>query len=491
MKHADVAVALLNGFGAETDGGGQQDIDDKRRKKKLMSLRIGCNRQKSSAALSQREEAQERMKNRIEKYQDEVKRRSAARYGKDPNSTDVNYEMQDLKAMVSATMQAVSEERRRARSLKVGGGDAARILAKERQNRSECDMDDDSVSETIKPGEASLVASFSCLHPSIDGVDSILRAGVATAACALATQERIALHSLMACYHLATLYRDGFRYGKNMWPVELFMYQIVESAGYIASCTPRPRLPPSRSYRPSESMFDPACIFFTVAQAATHLAAMAIGVNYGRRLERVDTLSKVSLISLAEGSRDRKISKLLGALADRQNVDDQIDETMSIFRRPQFRANYETNVVFIFSILQSAVASLTNHRGKPFHRSILESRELCFAACATLLFSTVCIAENFPFINGLLELRPMPSRKSKFIILSIAMVDVLVCIICRIFSEIPLKRYATAPKVNSESDVAADLEEKLLEEESKQNLRGVFMVFGLLAFLVLEIFSKD
>jgi hypothetical protein len=68
----------------------------------------------------------------------------------------------------------------------------------------------------IKPGEASLVAAFSCLHPSIDGVDSILRTGIATAACALATHDMIALHSLMSCYYLVSLYRDGFRYGKNM-----------------------------------------------------------------------------------------------------------------------------------------------------------------------------------------------------------------------------------------------------------------------------------
>jgi hypothetical protein len=75
---------------------------------------------------------------------------------------------------------------------------------------------EDKTATTIKPGEASLVAAFSCLHPSIDGVDSILRTGIATAACALATHDMIALHSLMSCYYLVSLYRDGFRYGKNM-----------------------------------------------------------------------------------------------------------------------------------------------------------------------------------------------------------------------------------------------------------------------------------
>jgi hypothetical protein len=34
----------------------------------------------------------------------------------------------------------------------------------------------------IKPGEASLAASFLCLHPSIDGVEALMRVGVAAAA---------------------------------------------------------------------------------------------------------------------------------------------------------------------------------------------------------------------------------------------------------------------------------------------------------------------
>jgi hypothetical protein len=41
MKAADVAVALLNGFGAEKDTESQDDIDDERRKKKLATKAIG------------------------------------------------------------------------------------------------------------------------------------------------------------------------------------------------------------------------------------------------------------------------------------------------------------------------------------------------------------------------------------------------------------------------------------------------------------------
>jgi cation-transporting ATPase 13A1 len=204
MKAADVGVALLNGFGSEENNGIQNDIDDERRVKKLEAKKIGSNRQRPKA--SQRNASQNRMRARIEKAREDIDRRRA-------KSDGTEYNMQDIKDIVSTTLLAAKEERRRAKTLKMGGGDAARILAEERRNLAETDTDKDMGLSAIKPGEASLVASFSCLHPSIDGVEAILRAGVATAASALASKKIIALQSLMSAYHLASLYRDGFRYG--------------------------------------------------------------------------------------------------------------------------------------------------------------------------------------------------------------------------------------------------------------------------------------
>ena len=79
---------------------------------------------------------------------------------------------------------------------------------------------------TIKTGEASLAAAFTCLRPCVDGVETVIRSGVATAAFSLSLHRTITLNSLMACYNLATLYRDGFRYGKYMWNVELTLMMV-------------------------------------------------------------------------------------------------------------------------------------------------------------------------------------------------------------------------------------------------------------------------
>jgi hypothetical protein len=49
----------------------------------------------------------------------------------------------------------------------------------------------------IKPGEASLALSFSCLHSSIDGVEALMRVGVAAAAYAVSA---IVAHRGKPCY---------------------------------------------------------------------------------------------------------------------------------------------------------------------------------------------------------------------------------------------------------------------------------------------------
>lgn len=109
--------------------------------------------------------------------------------------------------------------------------EAATILAREMKTKA---GDRENEETQITAGEASLAAPFSFLRPCIDGSDFILRSGVATAAFSLTCYRSIALNSLMACFNLATLYRDGFRYGKYMWNVELSL--IMVSVPYSVIC---------------------------------------------------------------------------------------------------------------------------------------------------------------------------------------------------------------------------------------------------------------
>ena len=500
MKAADVSVALLNGFGAEDENDSEQDLDDKRREDKLNLKRLGSNRRKLAASGGARTAKRKRMQNRIDHAHAEIKRKAAGRQGKidDPGSAVLDFE--DMKAMMSATMTIVKQEEQRRQALKKGGRGAARILAEERRKNSGDDDDDRSTAganveiETIKPGEASLVAPFSCLRPSIDCVDAVLRSGVATAACALATQKTIALHALMACYHLASLYRDGFRYGKNMWTVELYMYILVDQARYGAACTARPRLPPApASLRPPISLFYPESLLSTVAQAVIHLVTMAIGVDYARHLEKTVSQPRTATstrIQLRDQNYPGKLGKFLGALTEGVGANEEGE--VGLFRRRKFRPNYETGIVFMLSILQSGVSCLVNHQGKPFYRSILETKDVCVASGLTLLFVVACITETFPAMIRFLEIRRLPGTNSRLTFLSIVVANVAACLCCRILSDISLKindsdeELSTAKRSSRRKRTAADLEEELLKEEENYNLRTMMKFLGGTALLVLE-----
>jgi len=496
IQSADVAASLLTGFGAETSAS-TIDVDDKRRMKRLSTINIGSNRAENVANAKKRE-ANERIQKDIEKYREERKNRSTT------NDPEKLSEFEDLKEMVSATMRAAKNEQRRAEQLRKGGGNAARILAEERQEQlsGEGGDDEDSIPPPIKPGEASLVSSFSCLHPSVDGVDAILRQGVATAASALATQQAIGLHSLMSCFHLATLYRDGFRYGKHMWNVELFFYQILESAREKASCTPRPRLPPSVLDRPPSSMFEFGSIFETVSQAFIHISCMALSVRYSKHLEH-ETTAKTDAARLqlhhSLGVSSKKIGTLMDTLTkrsafDRTKADGEANNNTpnSFFQRAPFRPNYETNSVFVFSILQSAISALVSHKGRPFSRGMSESRNLCTVAGATLLFAVACITGKLSSVTTLLEVKALPSRHSKVVFLGIVSVNIIACALCRYIADTFLSparpnKEATVPHEDSEPQNAADHEEVLLLEEAENNWKGLRLFWGILFYLVMDI----
>ncbi len=507
IQSADVAASLLTGFGSENEASGI-DVDDQRRMKRLATMNIGGNRSENTRK-RKKKEANARIQRDIEKIRKEIETRAVSRVNGDPESSDKQYTFEDMKDMISATMRAAKNERKREEQLRKGGGDAARILAEERQEQLSAECEDDSSTPSIKPGEASLVSSFSCLHPSVDGIDAILREGVATAASALATQQGIGLHSLMSCINMATLYRDGFRYGTHMWNVEILFYQLLETARSKASCTPRPRLPTSVSNRPPTSLFEFVSIFGIVAQAVIHVACMGLSVRYAKHLERATRDSKVQKRITLEhafgGAGGVKVEKLMDTLTKRSLLVDVTQEEAnanSFFQRAPFRPNYETNSVFLLSILQSAVSALVSHTGAPFYRGILESRDLCFMSGITLLFVMICITGKMSAITNLIQVKPLPSRHAKLVLLGIIMINIIGCICSRLVMDHFLSKNKTlepeatesskkTTKKNSKNKNAADHEEKLLREEMKQNLKILRNFGAMIVYLMVETtFSK-
>lgn len=508
IQSADVAAALLNGFGAEDDIT-DVDFDDHRRRKDLQSKRIGSNRKVVLAG--RHEESVQRVRKQIETARKEIEGRVALRKQNGPSSDNVQYTGEDIKDIIQSSWKAITDEMDRARRLKKGGGEAARILAAERKQvgsttdkNEETAVSPTSEETTIKPGEVSLVAPFSCLHPSIDGVDAILRQGIATAASVLATKQVLAVNSLLSCYYLTTLYRDGFRYGNNMWHVDSFLDCLTWGIRSNSAFTPRPRLPASVIARPPRSLFHPLVLFSTLCQAIIHVVCMGVSVNFAAGLER-DThpvSKKRDRIGLRTiGNRHgEKFHQALLALSQHSRVETETGK-FSLFGRPPFRPNYKTNVVFMFNILQTAIRALMDHTGKPFYQSILECRDLCLAASATVLFFVVCVSGTIlPYVTvKFLQLRPFPTKGSKLTILGIAGLNILSCGVCRWIlddqfakvhrSGLLSERTSTFDndETNTMKDVAADYEEQLLEEETSMNVKKLQVFAVALCFLLLDI----
>lgn len=489
MKAADVAVSFLNGFGNENMDNEGLDFDDQRRRKNIEAQLLGSQRlKKRSERMAKSKEDRNRINREIENAQTEIRARVAARTGIEPDSKNLEFQFQDLKDMISVSLRITKAEQQRQKSLRRGGGDAARILAQERHTNNDNTSDNDDQPPAIKPGEASLVAPFSCLHPSIDGVDAVLRASIGTAACALATQELVCLHSLMSCANMASLYREGVRYGKKMMTLEHMLYLLVDQQRFQVSRIPRPRLPVSPLTRPPASMFEFTAILRTVTQALLNLIIMNVAVRYAKGLEMASGVKDRFHLELG-GNYPPKLSQILKAIASAASAtsnheqEDDGPRVASLFRRPRFQPNFETNAIFIFSVLQNMLISLTNHRGNPFCRGVLESETLSSLALAVVGICVACVSESFPKLNTMLQLKAWPHRASQRVFLGFLILNILTSLgVNWIFLSAETAVPHTASKSKSKKD-AAGLEEKLLAEEFDRNLRRCFIGIGIICYL--------
>lgn len=436
MKESDVSVAMLSGFGHESDSveNSSKDNEDFRRKERLKKRCIGNNRLAVSSDPSSIESAGvgnspvasvARMKLRILKGLHRLQNDQTTKCNHNDNL--VRPPLQET--IVDVIASSLREEINRYKALKKGGSGAARILSEEERLRRSIlgkvevnqmsEVVDDSTSEhtVITTGEASLASSFTLLRPCISGVESILRTGIAAAGCSISLYRKVALNCMLSCYNLATLYREGLRYGKvcadfaevgnsinfifsqsmhfrrclsqqYMWQVELAGITFMESASFMASSTPRPRL--VADIRPSTSPFNPAEAFSTFFQAVIHIITLTLAVNSARHLESKYPTNKGHggfNIKLDAGSNGKDASagallaSLIGSSSSNLLTSSDTDAPkQSFFRRTPFQPNYVSNNVFIVSVFQNAVMTLVNHSGRPFSVSFLESRSLCLSS---------------------------------------------------------------------------------------------------------------
>lgn len=197
-------------------------------------------------------------------------------------------------------------------------------------------------------------------------------------------------------------------------------------------------------------------------------------------------------------SHDSKVSLLLNSLASSiAVVDGASQEGTDLFGGTKFVPNFETNAVFMLSILQGTLTTLLFHKGYPFYASILESRMLCLLSGVSIVFLLAMVLETFPVINELLELKPWQSQMQSLIMLAILSADAAACIVaelvCRSAFSSSLEmgganvsRTTFSEGGNKQRKTAADEEERSLESESRDNFRVVLKCIAISVVLLLE-----
>jgi hypothetical protein len=503
MKAADVAVALLSGFGAENknlSSMSRADVDDNSRRRKVETRRIGSNRiaaigGKSSTSTVPRPET--RVRGAIDQAKKEILQRAAERQGLDYeyDSEFIQLSGRELKELMSRCLDILRKERNRAKKLKKGGGDAARILAEEY-------VEEDSARDewaSIKPGEVSLIAPFSCLRPSIDGVEAMLRNSISASACCLFTEQSIALNSLESCYRLATIYRGGFRYSQPMLAFLAFSSQALYGFSYRTSSTPRPRLPPSVHFRP-RSLFHKSSFVPILFQAVAHTVTMALAVKYAKTISFDEAHQtkhvKTHIKTLISSGGPEKLRKLSDALASHSSMSLSGEEMTrtDFFGRPVFQPSYLCNVAFLFSIFQYTISKLLNHQGMPFYESLSESRPLCDTAGFMLFSVLALVCESFPSMNVRFGLKMLPSPRAKLTFVAILALDVAIGLLGKWAGHVLSATESARPLVRSDrskgiigQETAADVEEKLLREERFLNQKRMLLLLSLSLCLILQV----
>jgi len=512
MREATVSCAMLSGFGHEPEGTHAEDTEDLRRKERLKRRYIGSNRlkidSKNPSTLSKQSilddagvgDSAVASSSRIRQGIIKGMRQHPNEDNSNPNPTTV----------FDVCISSFKDEFKRHRDLKKGGSNAAKILAEEdrlrRSLQSKADIENSTVEvDGIQTGESCLASSFTLLKPCVSGVESILRTGVAAAACGISLYRKVALNCMLSCYNLATLYKNGLRYGKYMWQIEMWSSVFTDRASFTASSTPRPRL--VAGVRPSTTPFEISEVLSTILQAIIHIVTLTCAVNIGKQLEAnfpTKSANKGFVLKYSDNSDSASVGSLLATLVGSSTSNSLHSDTdappQTFFRRTPFQPNYIANNVFIVSVFQNAVTTMVNHSGRPFSVGFLESRPLSLSVSLAFLLCIVCIAESFPMLNQFIQLEPYPTKASRIAMLRLLLLNVSMSYFAEYFSTFLFRndiwKERNKPTRANSHDAhesllsAADEEEKLLSEEHQQNSRIVSLVCLLIFYYSIQIMFK-
>jgi len=463
MKVADCGVALLNGFGDHSattvlgDNNRVIDIENERRLRQLNKRSIGSNRrQKKKQNNNRKDIVKEKLNQALQRTKMNAAKHQGTKNTTNPESVELTFSEH-----MSTIVKVMGEERKRTAVLQKGGSGAAKILAQEdkqivmneeeetgmnkksNKNRNDNTITDNEdekyYNDDIKLGEASLVSSFSCLRPAIDGIESMLRYSIASTAHMQAMYHKVAQSGITSALTYLVLFGQQYSYGKHMGFVELILFMLQSEMCNLASCTPRPKLPVVVSSNQKttkvlpESCINLRSILSVTAQSILHVLTLNMGISVAKDLETKykepdprqrliqvaedgrNTLLLLSSKTTSSSSQQQQQKPIMHLLRDalveapvllpEDKENSQIPAIVRMFQRKPFRPNYITNIHFLHSVWTMGTNLLVNHVGYPYCGRVLEHRTLIVAIGLPLFLTAILLMEGIPKVNTLLELR--------------------------------------------------------------------------------------
>ena len=390
LKQADVGLALLSGYGnANTDAGSDKTKTDEngmsneqllnKHQKELDEKAQKANAVRRTLMGKKNEEIKGKQ---AEWFQEELKKREER--GEDCGVMGQFQAMQSVLGRIKTEM--VKEEREVS---KVGN-----VYAPSLEDALAAGGESDTL--MIRPGDASVAASFTSRLPTIKSTIDLIRQGRCTLLSALQQQQIMMLESVITAYTLSALSLEGARQSERQMLVSGWLLTIANLA--FSYATPIDKMHPQR---PLRSLFHPAIFMSFLGQALIHVYCMHVAVTMSTEAMGPELLAKV--VDFHRNNPELE-----------ENEEDSFSMiSQALWLRP-FMPNLLNTVVFLVETSQMIGILFVNYKGRPWMKGILENHALtlslfsCFACVAYVAW------EFSPAANEMFHFAPFPNDEMRW-----------------------------------------------------------------------------
>mmetsp|Transcript_79550 Transcript_79550/g.125471 ORF Transcript_79550/g.125471 Transcript_79550/m.125471 type:complete len:1593 (+) Transcript_79550:56-4834(+) len=280
---------------------------------------------------------------------------------------------------------------------------------------------------TIRPGDASVAAPFTCRSPSVANLVDVLRQGRCTLLSALQNQQIMMLECIISAYTLSAMSLEGGRSSDRQMMATGWLLSIAGMA--FAFTSPIDKI---SKIRPLNSLFHPAVFFSMLGQAAIHLGCMVFAIQMATdemgpaKLKAVvDFHKQQKMIRLGQMCKDGSMPIIngtnttsTGCPVEPDLSDDWMAWAMSLINTP-FLPNLLNTVTWLVETSQMCAVTFVNYKGRPWMKGIMENHALFLSSFGCIVMIACCAWEAVPQVNELLHLAPFPNDGFRFQVMAL------------------------------------------------------------------------